>query len=511
MRPTIDKRRTHREGAMKSRMLPCITAATLLFTAMAMPNGMEAQAVQNQSTEHVRYKLIDLGTFGGPNSYVNGPSVPDFSSQGTYVGDADTSTLDPDGGYCGPPNCFVQHTQKWKNGVVTDLGALLGATNNSGSIWISQNGRFISGFSENGVTDPLLGVPEMRAVLWTEDGKIIDLGTMGGGNESFGTGVNSRGQVMGTATNTITDPYSMFCLYFCATTETRSFLWQDGVKVDLGTLGGPDANAYAINERGQITGYSYTNYAPNSTTGVPTADPFFWDKGKMMDIGTLGGTYGNPLGINSSGQVVGVSDMAGDQTSHPFFWDREKGIKDLGTFGGSNGTAFGINDSGLVVGTTDYPGDSIHRAFVWKNGVKTDLGFLPGEPCNSGHAINSRGQVVGPSRNCMGVTAHLFLWENGVMQNLNALILPGSDLQLVNAWGISDNGEIAAVGVLPNGDEHAVLLVPATAADIAEASAFTASSPALSVLLPPAVTSVKSSFGGRNKAINRFRGAQLEQ
>ena len=170
-----------------------------------------------------------------------------------------------------------------------------------------------------------------------------------------------------------------------------------------------------------------------------------------------------------------------------------------------------MNDSGQVVGRADFPGDLIHHAFVWKNGVMTDLGVVPGDLCTNGRAINSWGQAVGSSSNCMGVTEHLFLWENGAIHDLNALILPGSDIQLVNALDISDNGEIAVLGVLPNGDEHAVLLVPATAADIAEASAFTASSPALSVLLPPAVTSVKSSFGGRNKAINRFRGAQLEQ
>jgi probable HAF family extracellular repeat protein len=500
---------------MKSRMLPCIKAATLLFIAMAMPNGMEAQGVQNQSSEHVRYKLIDLGTFGGPNSYVNGPGIPDFSNQGTYAGEADTAIPDSDGvWFCDNPGpaCFVQHTQKWKNGLVSDLGALPGADNSSGSTWISANGRFIAGVSENGMTDPMLGVPEIRAVLWTDDGKIINLGTMGGGNESFAIGVNDSGQVTGVATNTTVDPYSMFCFVsMCAATETRSFLWQDGVKVDLGTLGGPDTFAYEFNERGQIAGFSYTNYAPNSTTGVPTVDPFFWDKGKMVDIGTLGGTYGTPYWINSRGQVIGSSNMAGDQTSHAFIWDREKGIQDLGTFGGSNGAAYKVNDSGQVIGTADFPGDFIHHAFVWKNGVMTDLGVVPGDLCSNGRAINSRGQAVGKGTNCKGVLQHLFLWENGVIQDLDALILPGSGVQFEEVWDIGDNGEIAAVGVLPNGDHHAVLLVPATAADIAEASALATSRPALAVSHPAAVTSVKSAFGGRNKAMRRFRGAQLEQ
>src|SRR5438067_905906 len=194
---------------MKSRTLTFITAWSL-FAALAVPvrlAAQEKQPAQQQNKSVPRYVLIDVGTLAGPNSYVNGPGVSDLSSQGTYVGEAETSIPDLFAPDCLDPECLVQHTQRWRDGVVTDLGALSGPNNNSGSTWISADGRFISGFSENGVVDPLLGTPESRAIVWNAD-QIVDLGTLEGGNESFATGVTSRGLVIGISSNTIPDPFS---------------------------------------------------------------------------------------------------------------------------------------------------------------------------------------------------------------------------------------------------------------------------------------------------------------
>jgi probable HAF family extracellular repeat protein len=255
------------------------------------------------------------------------------------------------------------------------LGALPGV-NSSYAGAINANG-LIAGLSQNGVIDPLLGVPETQAVLW-KHGSIIKLGSLGG-NESFANNVNNRGQVVGPAANAIADPYSMFGWG----TQTRAFLWQNGVLQDLGTLGGPDAAAFVVNDHGQIAGQAYTNSTPNPVTGIPTQDPFLWQNGKMFDLGTLGGTLSFPNNLNDRGQVVGQSNLAGDLTFHPFLSGRS-GLIDLGTLGGDNGFATMVNERGDVIGRADVPGSQAHHGFLWRNGVMTDLGTVNGAPCSTG-------------------------------------------------------------------------------------------------------------------------------
>jgi len=481
------------------RYLPSKFTVITLLTLLAIPVGLAAQ--------QPRYKLIDLGTFGGPSDIVDGPTVPIISSNGTYAGAAETSIPDPFAPFCQNGDCLVQHAQEWQDGVVTDLGTLPGVNLSSGATWVSTNGT-IAGASENGRIDPLLGIPEMRAVLWTKDGHIINLGTLGGGYESFAPAVNDLQQVAGWSLNRVPDPFSMVG----GSTQTRGFLWEHGVKRDLGTLGGPDALPEAMNDLSQIVGTSYTNAMPNPINGfdcppnVPTTDPFFWQKGEMVDIGTLGGTCGVANFINSGGQVVGTSNLAGNQTHHALVWDRGA-LKDLGTLGGNNSEALWISDSGLVVGRSDFSLQSAdHHAFLWKNSVMTDLGVLGSCLHSTAYSVNSEGQVVGDTGDCPNGGGPSFFSEGGQqMVDINILVLPGSDIEVVDAFDINDRGEIAGGGILPNGDYHAVLLIPASHEEIAAATAFNVSQPA-STAVHTLVRNSESSFsGGRDRALNMFR------
>ena len=391
-----------------------------------------------------------MGTFGGPTSgYTFGAVI--INGRGTVVGVADTSIFDEN---C---SCYEAHGFQWEKGILTDLGTLPGGKDSFGGA-INSEGTIV-GLAD--VIDPLTG-PRGDAAIW-KDGQISDLWTLGG-TFAAPNDINNRGQVVGGGLNTIADPFGGIppAPFFggFGGTQTRAVLWQDGSTRDLGTLGGNDALALFVNERGQVVGNSFTNSVPNPETGIPTVAPFIWQDGHMTNIGTLGGVFGTVSGLNNRGQVAGTSDLAGDQTAHPFLWERGT-LRDLGTLGGSSAVGNWIDEAGGVVGGSSTENDQLFRAFRWINGRMTNLGSLNGDTCSLAFAGNSKGQVVGNSLSDCDHETHAFLWENsGPMVDLNSFVTPGSGILLREGVFINERGEIAVTGYVANGDEHAFVLVP---------------------------------------------------
>lgn len=403
------------------------------------------------------YTFVDLGTLGGAQSDMQGDSTV-LNNRKQASGWADASVSNPYYPNFNPllqpaADPYLFHAFAWNGSGLTDLGALPG-TNDSEAASVGTTGE-PTGASENGMIDPLMGWPEAHAVLWSR-GKIIDLGTLGGYESGAGE-MNARGQVTGAAANSIADPYSLFGWG----TQTRGFIWEKATGMrDIGTLGGPDTISPFINQRGQISGCSYINSTPNSSTSLPTLDPFLWQhSSKMKDLGTLGGVSGCANALNESGEVAGTSDLSGDQTFHPFFW-RHGRLIDLHTLGGDYGSGTWLNNAGQVAGWATTAGNSAFHAFRWTSGVMTDLGTLDGFCNSNANGINARGDVVGASTSCDYSVSHAYLWTNGNMIDLNDFVPPSSALTFVEALDINDNGAIAGHAILPNGDLHAVILLP---------------------------------------------------
>jgi probable HAF family extracellular repeat protein len=453
---------------MKTQVLGRVSAIVLVV-AVWSPVRLAAQTERaDPAQKHPRYKLVDLGTLGGPIGYgsVNGDGFRLLNQAGVVSSFADTALPDPYApDHCFDSDCLLAHAYRWKNGVMTDLGALDNRVNSAAG---SINARgWSTGQSQTGEVEPTFGFPIPHAVLWKHR-SVIDLGALGGGLGSLGIYLNDAGQVVGLGTNGEPDPFSPFGV------ELRTFLWENGMMQVIGTLGGPDAmpGAGCDNQRrGYIVGASFVSFAPNDSTGMPTLHPFLWNNGEMSDLGNLGGTLSGAQCANTRGDVIGSSTLPADLVSHAFLW-RNGVMTDLGTLGGDNSEAIWINERGDVAGSADLPGFNLHDAVVWKDGKMIDLGTVGTDACSRGRGINSRGQVVGGSSDCANFL-HAFVWNgSGPMLDLNTLIAPGSGLQLTNAININDRGEILAksipVGVAPVDDEdlgHLVLLIPCGAGD----------------------------------------------
>ncbi|HTD15862.1 MAG TPA: hypothetical protein VK673_11820, partial [Chthoniobacterales bacterium] len=127
---------------------------------------------------------------------------------------------------------------------------------------------------------------------------------------------------------------------------------------------------------------------------------FLLASGHLTDLGTLGGTGSEALGINQNGVIVGDSETSNGST-HAFVFNGSY-LRDLGTLNGFEKTSFAraVNDSGQIVGESD--SDSQKRAFVYTNGKMFDLTQLAINLRKAGFSaldvadgINSQGWIVG--------------------------------------------------------------------------------------------------------------------
>ncbi len=220
---------------------------------------------------------------------------------------------------------------------------------------------------------------------------------------------------------------------------------------DLGVAPSLVYPSLAVNDAGQVAGNKTDSGGPvyGTTTG------FLWTKGKLVDLGTLGGRTTLVTDLNERGQVVGRSDPAINAPSHAFLWTNGK-MTDLGTLGGTLSQASAINDHGLVIGTS-LTAAGTTDGFAWAGGHISALAVdgATAQPIG----VNERDQVIlttgaatqpGQPARTLG-----WLWHAGQHTALGTL---GG--QSATPTDIDNVGAVFGASDLASGDTHAALWLP---------------------------------------------------
>jgi probable HAF family extracellular repeat protein len=292
---------------------------------------------------------------------------------------------------------------------VVDLGAL---GDRGSSVFGMNSAGEVTGWSHTPDGQP-------HALLARRWQPMINLGTVPGGESSFGVAINDFGEVTGSSNINRGDAV-----------VARAFRVRAGQPmIDLGTLGGANARGAAINDAGQIAG--------SAEDADGNFRPFIAARGgPLIALTPPAGLGGLVLAINGSGRVLG---MHGSPEKFIRCFTAAVGTPslDLGTLAGTSCIPRAINDAGVATGESSAADRHGHAFRAVPGQPMEDLGTLGGE-LSSGIAINNAGQVVGVSTNALRIRRAFIASPGQTMIDLGALLGPSSS----SAVDINDAGQV---------------------------------------------------------------------
>jgi probable HAF family extracellular repeat protein len=236
--------------------------------------------------------------------------------------------------------------------------------------------------------------------------QVVRLPGLTASGTTFGWAINERGEVTGWSQTSSGPPHAI--------------IYADGATRDLGALGGTRTGSYgfAINNQGQVAGRSDLRF------GSPAEHAFLYSTGNILDLGTLGGQGSFAKGLNDLGEVVGGSGTANGALRG--FLYRNGQMTQIDAF-----IPAGINNQGQMIG---HDGTN---AVLYDHGTVTSLGSLGGQGSYP-YALNQRGDVVGGSPTGTGMGG-AFLYSGGRLISLGTT---GVALPLSIAFGINNHGSV---------------------------------------------------------------------
>ena len=191
---------------------------------------------------------------------------------------------------------------RWRNGTFTLFGTFGGPT--SWAWAANRDGSVIVGAAElsNGFN---------RAFRWTQATGMVNLGTLPGGIRSVARGVSLDGDVV---VGWSGDGSGIH----------HAWRWENGTMTDIHNPAFGQSEAIGVSGNGQVV---VGAWGPPSFT---PARPFRWtSETGMVDLGTLGGAWGEAWAANEDGGiVVGWSEVA-QGNWHAFRWTEAGGMEDL--------------------------------------------------------------------------------------------------------------------------------------------------------------------------------------
>lgn len=284
---------------------------------------------------------------------VYGMSRDDGTVIGSYIGTAGSSSA-------GLLRAFEYN----ENGLSEFTTSNIAYASQATAYGISENGQWLAGDA----TIP--GAPYGIAVYW-QNGVASAVGTLAQSPSALFS-VDDQGDVAGTVT--LSDGNTAAFLQTAAS----------GQITVLGSLNRASASnssystATAMNDHIQVVGYSV--YASGNTT----QHAFLWQNGVMTDLGTLSG-FGSSaaFAINDAGQIVGYS-ASNHESEEATLWANGVGTDLGGLSGGGGSVANALNDDGQIVGEA-FDASGTGHAVLWQNGKIVDLNSLL--PANSGWVL----------------------------------------------------------------------------------------------------------------------------